>query len=577
MAKKTRKMNAARVLFGISRIGYTPASAICDIIDNSVSAKAENIHILIKTKHRNENRKNNVEEYLIVDDGSGMNLTQLENALDLGSKDSEYAADTLSKFGLGLKSASFAQGQKLTVISGNGAELHKEHVDLDEIDEEYFSVEEELTDEDNGLVKKYFKDGKRGTIVRITKIHQNNHPSLRTTIDELKMKIGVIYYYFLKMDLHIFLQDEELTAFDPLFVDEAGEKNLDENTWDGKSVQWLARPDSLLLDSSSNVECTIEMTMLPHPQVFRIDGVSADSIRDQYKISAQNYGFYIYRNKRLINWANLLNLIPRDQDFYAFRGRINIESNADNAFNIDVSKSHISLSEEASGTLSDYIAQYKRKCKNAWNNAFKKYNALTSSDSKEETNSIVNDLGEYGLDLNTSDDSEEFEKEKEKRENKIFENQNDKSKKETIGHIKNKKNVEKKPEELTSNDIDEVMKGSSEVDSLDKVFRVPAIADNALWEPYVDAERKECVRISLLHRYSKLVYEDNSKNKALQILFDLLLYVQAKSELDVIKNCHDYDTEIIEKILTEFRLSVSDKLTKLCRLEDGKLPQDKEQ
>ena len=41
--KKTRKMNAGRVLFGISRIGYTPASAICDIIDNSVSAKAENI------------------------------------------------------------------------------------------------------------------------------------------------------------------------------------------------------------------------------------------------------------------------------------------------------------------------------------------------------------------------------------------------------------------------------------------------------------------------------------------------------------------------------------------------------
>ena len=576
MTKKIRKMNAARVLFGISRIGYTPASAICDIIDNSVSAKAENIHIIIKTKHANENRKNDVLEYLIIDDGSGMNLTQLENALDLGSNDSEYAADTLSKFGLGLKSASFAQGRKLTVVSGDGAKINKEHVDLDEINEEYFSVDEELDDEDRDLIENYFKDGKRGTIVRITKIHQNNHPSLRTTIDELKMKIGVIYYYFLKKDLHIYLQNEEMTAFDPLFVSEAGENNLDENTWDGKSVQWLARQDSLLLDASSNVKGTIEMTMLPHPQVFKIDGVSADSIRDKYKISAQNYGFYIYRNKRLINWANLLNLIPRDQDFYAFRGRINIDSSADNAFNIDVSKSHISLSEEASGILSDYIAQYKRKCKSAWNNAFKNFNALTSLDSKEETNSIVNDLGEYGLDLNSSDDSDEFEKEKNKRAKKIIEDQIDKSKKETIGHIKSKKNVEKKPEDLTTNDIDEVMKGSSEVGSLDKIFRVPAIADNALWEPYVDAEKKECVRISLLHRYAKIIYEDNSKNRALQVLFDLFLYVQAKSELDVIKSYHEYDSEIIEKILTEFRLSISDKLTKLCRLEDGKLPQDKE-
>ena len=293
------------------------------------------------------------------------------------------------------------------------------------------------------------------------------------------------------------------------------------------------------------------MTMLPHPQVFKIDGVSADSIRDKYKINAQNYGFYIYRNKRLINWANLLNLIPRDQDFYAFRGRINIDSGADNAFNIDVSKSHISLSEEASGALNDYIAQYKRKCKSAWNNAFKNFNALTSSDSKEETNSIVNDIGEYGLDLNSPDDSDDFEKEKKKRENKIIKDQIDKSQKETIGHIKSKKNVEKKPEDLTATDIDEVMKGSSKVDSLDKIFRVSAIADNALWEPYVDAAKKECVRISLLHRFAKIIYEDNSKNKALQILFDLFLYVLAKSELEVIKNYHECNSEIIEKILTE--------------------------
>lgn len=51
MAKKrTRTMNAARVLFGISRIGYTPASAICDIIDNAVSANAENIRVFIKRR-----------------------------------------------------------------------------------------------------------------------------------------------------------------------------------------------------------------------------------------------------------------------------------------------------------------------------------------------------------------------------------------------------------------------------------------------------------------------------------------------------------------------------------------------
>lgn len=45
---RARKTNAARELFGISRIGYTPASALYDIIDNAVSAKAKNVRILIK-------------------------------------------------------------------------------------------------------------------------------------------------------------------------------------------------------------------------------------------------------------------------------------------------------------------------------------------------------------------------------------------------------------------------------------------------------------------------------------------------------------------------------------------------
>lgn len=151
MAKKrTRTMNAARVLFGISRIGYTPASAICDIIDNAVSANAENIRVFIKKKNKNFNwnKKDNVEEYLIIDDGNGMSEAGIDNALDLGSSDEFYTENTLSKFGLGLKSASFAQGERLEVISGDGHGIYKQYVDLQEIKDQYFSVEDELSDED---------------------------------------------------------------------------------------------------------------------------------------------------------------------------------------------------------------------------------------------------------------------------------------------------------------------------------------------------------------------------------------------------------------------------------------------
>lgn len=572
--KKVRKMNAARVCFGISRIGYTPASAICDIIDNAVSAHATEIHVEIIQKDNNYNtyRKNNVQEYLIIDNGDGMNQEAMENALDLGSNDFLYTENTLSKFGLGLKSASFAQGKRLEVISGDGNTLRKEYVDLEEIDDEYFSVEEELSPKDQELAQKYFVNGKKGTIIRISKIHTNNHPSIKSTIDELKEKIGVIYYYFLKKDLHIYINGEEIEAFDPLFVDEAGNNNLDENEWDGKSVQWILKPKDILLDSEANINGKIEITMLPHPRVRKDEGISEASIRNRYHINSQNYGFYVYRNDRLINWANRLDIIPQDQDFYSFRGRININSDADDAFNIDVSKSHINLSEDAQASLDDYIADYKRKCKAAWNNAYDKFKSSRSEDSNDISNKIANSATDY-VDVDEDDNNDSnYHTELERRENEIIKQSLEKSIIDTIARINDEENNLKTEEQLTKEEIVTTVKGSTNVSELNNIFKVSAITDNILWEPYMDAEKNECVRISKSHRYSKLIYENNSKNTDLQVLFELFLFIQTKAELQVRKKFQGVDLENATKMFEEFRLAVSQKLVRLCRKEGDNLP-----
>lgn len=572
--RNERKMNAARVCFGISRIGYTPANALCDIIDNAVSAHAKNIHVIIVKKNNNfnNNKKDNVEEYLIVDDGDGMSREQIGNALDLGSSEANYEKETLSKFGLGLKSASFAQGNRLEIISGDAKTLQKEYVDLSEMKGEYYSVEDDISEADYELAERYFADKKRGTIIRITKIHENNHPSIKSTIDELKEKIGVIYYYFLEKDIHIYVNDEELPAFDPLFVEEAGDNNLDENVWDGKSVQWLLRPTDIMLDSNAKINGKVEITMLPHPKVQKNDGVSDLEIRDRYHISAQNYGFYVYRNKRLINWANKLDIIPYDQDYYAFRGRINIQSDADDAFNIDVSKSHIILSEDARDALDDFVSDYKRKCKAAWNNAWDKYRALISADSNDVSNDITSDLDDV-LDSDFfDDDSEEFSVELKRREEKIDKESRTKEINDTLSRKRDEGCENATPEMLTQDDISETMKGKPNVSDLDKIFKVPTITDNKLWEPYIDAEKKECVRISTSHRFSKVIYENNSENKDLQIFFELLMYIEAKAELQIRKQYHDINLEKLTEALEEYRLTVSEKLAKMCRKGEEKLP-----
>ena len=98
--------------------------------------------------------------------------------------------------------------------------------------------------------------------------------------------------------------------------------------------------------------------------------MTPNECREYYKIGAGNYGFYIYRNKRLISWAESLDFVPRDQDLYAFRGRLLINSDADDVLNIDVTKSRIHLSEVAEDQLKGEIREAVKKSRNAWKTAY---------------------------------------------------------------------------------------------------------------------------------------------------------------------------------------------------------------
>ena len=56
----------------------------------------------------------------------------------------------------------------------------------------------------------------------------------------------------------------------------------------------------------------------------------------------------------------------------------------------------------------------------------------------------------------------------------------------------------------------------------DRIFLVMNTADNVLWEPFY-FDSKECVRINQLHRFARLIYEDNKNNGDLTVVFNLLL------------------------------------------------------
>lgn len=566
-------IDIGRVVDGISKIGYTTASALCDIIDNSVRAKAKNIYLLIEKERKDfsDSRKNNVKEYMIIDDGDGMSNKEILNALMLGSSDF-YEDHSLAKFGLGLKSASFSQGDVLQIISSDGdSEFKKYKVDLISViaEKKYFATEEPLNESDLSVIGKYLNE-KKGTIIKISNVRKNNHPSVKKTFEELYMKMGVIYYYFLNQGLKIYIGNKNIEANDPLWVEEADRNGiLNEHEWDGKSVRWIEKQQDLLLDIESNTSIKIEITQLPYPPIFNLEERGKDlEVRQKYNIGAGNYGFYVYRNERLISWANQFQgIIPSDQDFYAFRGRILLSDTADDFFNIDVKKSSLTLSDEAWNIISDFCTEGKRKSKNAWINANNYRKELVNKSSLEISDRITDDL--EPLDLLPGDELPSEEQATERVE--AIQKEMEEKTEQMIQMYIEDEGEEIIPNQPISEEIKNIaIKGKGNI-NLQKVFRVSSVIDNLLWEPYYDTENKSCVRINKYHRFAKKIYEDNHPNKDLHIFFDLMLLKFAEAEIYTRKNSnHNY--ELVREIIEEFKRCSSEFLAELARKKDTELP-----
>lgn len=577
MIEENININPGRLLFGLSRIGYTTSSALCDILDNSVRAGANKIRLIVKKEREDfsDQRKNNISQYIIIDNGDGMNEEGIKKSLILGSPNSDYEEHSLSKFGLGMKSASLSQGDTLEIISSDGkSDFHKFELSLTKIVDRgnYFASKVNLDEDDQNLIDEYLQEGK-GTIVRIKDIRKNNHPSVKKTISELKTKIGGIYYYFiLNNGLEISINNKLVIApFDPLFSEEADKNgNLNENEWDGKDVRWIEKRQELVLDDELNIKIQIEITQLPYPPIFKYQEKGGDrKIREKYNIGAGNYGFYIYRNNRLISWATLLDgIIPLDQDFYSFRGRIIIDDSADDFFNIDVKKSHITLSEEASQVISDFVWDAKNKSKSAWNQANTFRRSIQNNEPVEIVNKIIDDFNQTELlpgdKLIPEDEAlERLELIKSDMESKLTE----------IAKMAfADKGEEIDENSLTNEQRDFAIKGDDQNPNLKQIFRVTSIRDNLLWEPYYDTDLGVCVRINKFHMFSRLVYEKNSENLALQIIYDLLLLQFSEAEMYAYKNIENYSFDELKNILSEFRRICSEFLANMCRKLENDLP-----
>jgi DNA topoisomerase VI subunit B len=122
MAKQYHLFPAQEALAGLRDSGIkNTASAISEIIDNSMDAGAENIEILVFEKGQQSGQRvlDKIDQICIIDDGRGMTEDILAQCLTVGGRDDSDDSEEghIGKFGYGLPNSSMSQCMRVEVYS----------------------------------------------------------------------------------------------------------------------------------------------------------------------------------------------------------------------------------------------------------------------------------------------------------------------------------------------------------------------------------------------------------------------------------------------------------------------------
>jgi hypothetical protein len=320
--------HAAALIEGLRDIGYSLETAISDIIDNSITAGAHRIQIITETFAE--------EPYIaIVDDGDGMAENDLIAAMRPGSRNPLAAREEpdLGRFGLGLKSASFSQCRRLTVISRKSGQTSAAIWDLDDVAERNeWAVQ--LPDDLSGFPAVEYL-GTTGTVVlwqkldRLTGGYSHNAAKraeiINQRIAETERHLRLVFHRFMEESkpVRLLLNGRLLQPLDPFAR---------------KNSATITDPEEKLTLIRGDVE--IQSFTLPHHKQMGKNEWE-DIGGDEGHLKSQ--GFYVYRGKRLILHGTWFGLCRQSELTKLSRVRIDIPNSMDADWKIDVKKSSAQL------------------------------------------------------------------------------------------------------------------------------------------------------------------------------------------------------------------------------------------
>jgi len=525
--------NAHKTFTALKSLGYDLNSAIADIIDNSISARAKTIKVRF-----NRNKKGF--RVAIVDDGFGMDAKTLQESMRLGT-DATYEEGDLGKFGMGMKTASLSNCNILTVVSKqknsttSAYQWNLLHIKktkewaLLQLDKK--EIIEILKTNKNTIEK-------QGTIVFWDDVYiidkeyvaygseQHAENYYNRILRQLILHLRMVFHRFLdgsndkKRKIKLTVNGISLNPWDPFCREE-------------KATQKVQLSKELTRfyphESKTKLPIIIQGYVLPTKEEFSSkknweDGKGTLSWND-----AQ--GYYIYRADRMIRFGGWHSTRSKDEHDKLARLSIDIPIQFDSLFRLTVNKSRVHFPESLYNHLKENVnTKVLKEAKNRYRKS-------------EENGNVTNKFRFQSNKLNDVTHSFLI-------KNKI-----------TIGTTKQNNKpysdvIVKKPDSsFISNSIRDIVKYGMEKNVNIISGRVE---NDMLWKLVCNPKDQSfSVIINKKHPFYQFVYEIN-RNKVGTTLVDAMLYTMAFAELYTKSTDNGH-------LFEEIRKTMSDTLAQLTR------------
>lgn len=362
--------NPEYLVKSISEQGYTLESALADLIDNSISANASNVEIL--TDLEGERFK-----LFIADDGQGMTESQLIQNMKFPSSLMESGRERvdLGRFGLGMKTASFSQTRRFTVLSRKKGSktYHARTWDVDYLkeimqwrvivngDQEIY----DLCDRFSSLSHQYL-NGVEGfeanTIIVWDGLFKfENYLSRENGLKAIKKEISEVTSDYLSLVFHRFLERRK----NPVTI---------------RLNNSLLQPFSPFPYDIADLRALVPKQALFHGEHIRMEGYvlpvrSIDESKQAASIWTTKFnslldleGIYIYRSDRIILFGGWNGLIRKSANLQLARLKVDLGNKIDHLIHLNVAKSQIKIPYELRNAFYRYISELKEEAQKEYFN-----------------------------------------------------------------------------------------------------------------------------------------------------------------------------------------------------------------